>query len=254
MNDREVLAATKPAFDILLEKLPRGKKKVEEARLKSRVLRYHWAVMGTSHLKAPKLVPSKFRLDLSLSHSAPVLGLTNVGADTRVRLEWKISSNNKANYLKKDQKIVRWLLKDVGHALNKTRTPKGFRLDTVAIGLGVSQKGLLNFSKIKGSTTGIMFFKVKNSKENTISEKTKEGLYSMDKGNEKILSYFKRSKLRKGIAKSLKISNWFSKRFSNRNAKWHINKFKASFSISYSGFLGLASTSGKSLVELYYKK
>ncbi len=73
--------------------------------------------------------------------------------------------------------------------------------------------------------------------------------------NEKLgFPFLKRAKFRRGLKKSIKIGNWFSQKFSNRNKKWVIDRFKASFSLSYKGIFRLVGTTGSSTLTLQYDK
>ncbi len=101
---------------------------------------------------------------------------------------------------------------------------------------------------------GHLFLKKVSSKGKNSFKFSDEDYQWNDSQENKLFGLFKRSKFRKGIERSFKMTNWFSKQFKQQDSDWVINKFKTSFSISYSGFLGLANTSSNSAVSFEFSK
>ncbi len=256
MDQNEILSQIQPAYQVLLEHLPEEKRSQQAQEWNDKVLQYHKALREVAELQGTHYVPSKFRLDLSLSYSAPIFGVNKLSGDARVRLEWKIVSHKNLKRISKDQKIISKLLRDLDKTLSTldtSNTSAGFKMTTVAIGLGLSKKGFLNFSKLKGETIGYLFFKKQKSSTPSL-EKDDNTDYHWNPEKDKILPFFKRTKFRKGLKKSVKMANWFSQKLQQTEGRWEINKFKAAFTLSYKGFFGLAKTSSKGLIELYYAK
>lgn len=261
MNEKQVLAAVRPFYKVLLKNNKKSEFKWRAKNFEDHVLRYHRALKSISPLVHRQFVPSKFRLDLTSSYSSPLFGISDLSGDMRVRLEWKIARGKKGStnqHHVEDREVVKNLLLDLGSALENVDTPKGYKLKTIGVGLGISKGNFLSFSNVKAGITGELFFtKTKKSMVDYIDgRENMNGLYRLEtgKGN-KILSSFTRRKFRKGIKKSFSISKWFSKRLSRQQfRKWEVNKMKASFSLSNKGFLGLADTTSKSLVSFTFVK
>lgn len=257
MSEEELLHAVRPSYKILLKNLPEREYSWRAKNFEDHVLRYHRAMKGVSKLNTGKYTPTKFRLDMSVSYSSPLFGFTKLSGDTRLRLEWKIVPSAQKNLGEKDQKVVQKILEDVDEALKNVKVEEGYKLDTLSIGLGLSKKNLLSFSKVKGSIMGHLFLK-KNKNKSVGLIPSGDDTYSWqnlsDTTNDKFLGFFKRAKFRKGIIKSFKMTNWFSRQFKGRQSKWVIKKFKTAFTLSYSGFLGLSGTSASSSVSFSFKK
>jgi hypothetical protein len=256
MSEQEVLAAVKPFYKVLLKNARSNEYSWRARNFEDHVLRYHRALKSVSQLDGGQFIADKFRLDLSFSYSSPLLGFSRLSGDTRVRLEWKISQTDKMKTRESDQKVVQNLLNDVSEALQGLEENDGYKLTTIGIGLGLSKKNLLSFSKVKGEIYGELFFKKRDSKSLILSKEDLSGEYEWRaENNNKFIKRFKRRKFRKGIAKSFKVSKWFTEKMSKRNSgAWEIKKFKSSFSLTYSGFLGLANTSSKSAVSFAFSK
>ena len=254
MSEEQLLAAVKPAYKVLLKNLPEREYSWRAKNFEDHVLRYHRAMKGVAALESSTYTPDKFRLDMSVSFSSPLFGFTKLSGDTRLRLEWKIIPSQEKDLTAKDQKVVRKILEDVDRALKEVKVEEGYKLDNLSIGLGLSQKNLLSFSKVKGSIMGHLFLKKTSKKSNLVSQTTEETYAWMGEEDNKVLGLFKRSKFRKGIEKSFKLTNWFSRQFKGRQSKWVISKFKTAFTLSYSGFLGLSGTSSSSSVSFTFKK
>lgn len=254
MSEEQLLAAVKPAYKVLLKNLPESEYSWRAKNFEDHVLRYHRAMKGVAALESSTYTPDKFRLDMSVSFSSPLFGFTKLSGDTRLRLEWKIIPSQEKDLTTEDQKVVRKILEDVDRALKEVKIEEGYKLDNLSIGLGLSQKNLLSFSKVKGSIVGHLFLK-KTSKKAAFVPQTNEDSYVwLGEEDNKVFGLFKRSKFRKGIEKSFKLTNWFSRQFKGRQSRWVIDKFKTSFTLEYSGFLGLSGTSSTSEVSFTFKK
>lgn len=254
MTEKEVLKAVRPTFKVLFKNKKEGTYSHIQKNMEDHVIRYHRALQGIDEIAGATYTPKKFRLDLSTSFSSPLFGFTKLSGDTRMRLEWKITPITSKNLSEKDQKVVSQLIADLTKGLEGANTPEGYKLKEVSIGLGLSQKNLLSFSKVKGEIVGELYFK-RNAQKANLSNLDLEGEYTYaSEDGEKVLNYLKRRRFRKGINESFKLTNWFARQFKKRNSKWEVGKFKTSFSLSYSGFLGLSNTSSKSLVTFTYSK
>lgn len=251
MDEDVVLKTVRPVFKMLFKNKSSKSDHIQK-NMEDHVLRYHRALKGIQNLEGSTYTPKKFRLDLSTSFSSPLFGFTKLSGDTRVRLEWKIETQKKKSNYEGDQEVVNNLMADISKALESSHTAKGYKLKEVSIGLGLSKKNLLSFSNVKGEIVGELYFK-RNSQKSFSDSILIEGEYSI-RGEEKFFGSFKRRKFRKGIEKSFRISNWFASKFENRHSQWEISKFKTSFSLSFSGFFGLANTSSKGLVTFTYGK
>ena len=254
MDERDVLELVRPVYKVLLKNINKREHRHRSKNFEDHVLRYHRALKQVSTLEETQYVADKFRLDMSVSYSSPLLGLSRLSGDTRVRLEWKITPSKNKSAEDEDQKVVRKILEDVSTALEKVEVQDGYKLKKISIGLGLSKKNLLSFSKVKGSIMGHLFLKKVSSKGKNSFKFSDEDYQWNDSQENKLFGLFKRSKFRKGIERSFKMTNWFSKQFKQQDSDWVINKFKTSFSISYSGFLGLANTSSNSAVSFEFSK
>jgi hypothetical protein len=252
MNEKEVIKAVRPTFNVLFKNKKKGSYAHIQKNMEDHIIRYHRALKGIDGIAGATYTPKKFRLDLSTSFSSPLFGFAKLSGDTRMRLEWKITPSASKNLSGKDQEVVKKLIADLTKGLEDARTPAGYKLKEVSIGLGLSKKNLLSFSKVKGEIVGELYFK-RNTQKADYSNLDLEGEYGV-RSEEKFLNYFKRRRFRKGIRDSFKLTNWFAGQFKRRNSQWEVGKFKTSFSLSYSGFLGLANTSSKSLVTFTYSK
>lgn len=251
MSEDMVLNTVRPTFKLLFKNSKKSIAHIQK-NMEDHIIRYHRALKGIYGMENSTYSPKKFRLDLSTSFSSPLFGFTKLSGDTRMRLEWKISPLTGKSNREEDQEVVSKLMEDLSRALESTDTNSDYKLKEISIGLGLSQKNLLSFSNVKGEIVGELYFK-KNSQKVMLNEKDLEGEYSL-KGEEKILNFFKRRKFRKGITKAYNQSVWFANQFKGRSSGWEIKKFKTSYSLSYSGFLGLANTSSKGLVTMTYSK
>lgn len=254
MSEEELLHAVRPSYRILLKNLPEREYSWRAKNFEDHVLKYHRAMKGVAQLETGKYTPTKFRLDMSVSYSSPLFGFTKLSGDTRLRLEWKIVPSKDKNLGLKDQKVVQKILEDVDEALKDVAVEEGYKLDTLSIGLGLSKKNILSFSKVKGGITGHLFLKKSKNKSMALTPSNDQNYSWLAENNEKFLGFFKRAKFRKGITKSFKMTNWFSRQFKGRQSKWVIKKFKTAFTLSYSGFLGLSGTSATSAVSFSFKK
>jgi|GEM_PF-3503832 len=254
MDEETVLKTVRPSFKMLFKNSKSQSYGHFQKNMEDHIIRYHRALKGVSSLQEMGYTPKKFRLDLSTSFSSPLFGFTKLSGDTRMRLEWKITANSQKNTTEEDQEVVRKIMVDLTKALESADTPKDYKLKEISIGLGLSQKNLLSFSKVKGEIVGELYFK-KNSKKLSHQGLDLEGDYQWNRLNDqKFLNIFKRRKFRKGIEKAFSMTNWFASKFDKRTSSWEISKFKTAFSISYSGFLGLSNTSSKSLVTFTFSK
>lgn len=254
MNEMQVIAAVRPTFKVLFKNKKNRNYAHLQKNMEDHIIRYHRALKGVHGIAGTTYTPKKFRLDLSTSFSSPLFGFAKLSGDTRMRLEWKITPNATKNLGVKDQEVVNKLIADLTKGLEGAKTPEGYKLKEVSIGLGLSKKNLLSFSKVKGEIVGELYFK-RNTQKAVGTSLNLDGEYSFRAENgEKFLNYFKRRRFRKGIKDSFKLTNWFARQFKGRNSSWEVGKFKTSFSLSYSGFLGLANTSSKSFVTFTYSK
>lgn len=253
MNESDVLATVRPFYKVLLKNNRANEFSHNSRNFEDHVLRYHRALKQVSKLNDTQYVADKFQLDMSVSYSSPLFGLTRLSGDTRMRLEWKIipSSLKSDN---DDQEVVRKILEDVSIALENATPKEGYKLKKISIGLGLSKKNLLSFTKIKGDIAGSLFLKKTKAKLNIESDFSDEDYQWLNEEENKFLPLFKRSKFRKGIEKSFEMTNWFSKQFKKQQSQWEIGKFKTSYTISYSGFFGLANTSSNSSVSFEFSK
>jgi hypothetical protein len=255
MSEDQVLAAAKPFYKILLKNNRKEEFSWRAKDFEDHVLRYHRALKSVSSLDQGRFVASKFRLDLSVSYSSPLFGFSRLSGDTRVRLEWKIVKSSKKVNGSSDQKVVAKLLEDIEEALENSELRKGYKLKTIGIGLGLSKKNLLSFSKVKGEIYGELFFNLNSAKGYSVAKFPIDDQVYHWSGEDKIIGSFKRRKFRKGIKKSFKVSKWFTDKMNSRASRsWEVKKFKSSFALSYSGFLGLANTSSKSAVSFAFSK
>jgi hypothetical protein len=254
MNERDVLASVKPIYKVLLKNIDKREHAHRSKNFEDHVLRYHRALKQVSTIEETQYVADKFRLDMSVSYSSPLFGLSRLSGDTRVRLEWKIIPSKNKGGENEDQKVVRKILEDVSTALEKVDPQNGYKLKKISIGLGLSKKNLLSFSKVKGNIMGHLFLKKVSSKNILLSVFEDEDYQWIENREDKLLGVFKRSKFRRGIEKSFKMTNWFSKQFNQRESDWMIKKFKTFFTLSYTGFLGLANTTSESAVSFEFSK
>lgn len=253
MTEQEMLMALSQGYGPILNRIgdSKQKKKIQD-HWNEKAIEIHRALSEVSPSENMNFVPVKFRVDLTASYSAPLFGLTKLSGDARVRLEWNIVKQQTKS--SRAQKMIEDLSEDISEALSQIELndKQKYKIEQLSMGIGLNKKGIFSLSKVKGGVSGMLFFKKqKNSSKTLIS--AAEGTYVLDEeAGEKGL--FKRSQMRKGISKSIKIGDWFSQKLATRNATWEVSKFKVNFTLSKSGLFGLSSVGGTSEIELYYKK
>jgi len=255
MSNDQIVQTISQSSEFLLQRLESDKKRRKQKELwTEKVLTIHEALQGIALDHQQKFTPSKFRVDLTLSYSAPLFGLTKLSGDARLRLEWKIVQNSSKS--KREQKLINNLVEDINVAMSKITpvTNQGYKFDQFAVALGLNKKSLLSFSKVKGGVNGVLFFKVNKEKSEVVPAISNDEDYSWVEDESKERTAVKRDRFRQGLVKTVGIGNWFSEKLSRRQALWSVNKFKVNFTMSYSGLFGLSTTGGSGEIELYYSK
>ncbi|PIP93736.1 MAG: hypothetical protein COW00_07580 [Bdellovibrio sp. CG12_big_fil_rev_8_21_14_0_65_39_13] len=255
MSNDQIVQTISQSSEFLLQRLESDKKRRKQKELwTEKVLTIHEALQGIALDHQQKFTPSKFRVDLTLSYSAPLFGLTKLSGDARLRLEWKIVQNSSKS--KREQKLINNLVEDINVAMSKITpvTNQGYKFDQFAVALGLNKKSLLSFSKVKGGVNGVLFFKVNKEKSEVVPVISNDEDYSWVEDESKERTAVKRDRFRQGLVKTVGIGNWFSEKLSRRQALWSVNKFKVNFTMSYSGLFGLSTTGGSGEIELYYSK
>lgn len=206
---------------------------------------------------------SKFRLEASFGVSGELLNIVDLGADARVRLEWKrtSTSNKLAELNKSELKLVKFLsnlAEDLEAGYQKSEiASQSYKFEKFSLGLGTSHKGFWGIGKSKGGVSGLLFLK-RVTKKNLPISKVDGDIDFVSNNEDKFLGKIfkvKRKRFRKGITKAFSITDWFSQKSEKKNSsKWHVNKIKTAFEISYKGIFGLSTTTGKTKAEIYFKK
>ena len=255
MSEEEIVKAIAQSSNYLLQRLDSEKKRQKQLKVWSeKILTIHSALQGIALENQQRFIPSKFRVNLSLSYSSPLFGLTKLSGDARLLLEWKIVQHSSKS--RRAQRLISNLVEDINEAMSKI-TPSssnGYKFDQFAIALGLNKKSLFSFSKVKGDITGVLFFKVNEKKGEFAPLISNDEDYTWSEGTNKEDKSLKRRRFREGIVKTVEIGRWFSNKLSARHARWGVNKFKVNFTMNYSGIFGLTTTGGSGQIELYYTK
>lgn len=251
LSTEELMKEVEPTLEVALQKVSPKKKSKTRKILEERIKLIHTQVKDLEGVQANGWAPNKFRLNISVSQSGNVFWWSELSADVRVRLEWSIKP--KASKVKTQNKVVQKVINDLAKSDYALAADNGFKLDKISVGLGLSKKNLFSLSRAKGEVVGQLFL-VPTKKSKVVSKDNLGGDYEITEKDALLGKFFARKKLRKGLEKSFKIGNVFSKSMKEGKGKWMINKFKVAFSLSYSGFLGLSGTSSKAVYEIYYKR
>jgi hypothetical protein len=213
------------------------------------------------------------RLDLNIGATGKIFWVSSAGASVRVRLEWKKVNISKPsnNYKSRiNSNLANKILYDLDTLLSEYKIGN-FTVDKVNIGVGISRKGrFLGLAKSKAGFMGFLRFKpkeiVKQEQElaqtldhSELSDEDIEVVLGEDEFNrtdEKGFLFFKlsRHKFRNGIRKSLKMVNFFANAADKKGKNWEVNGLKAAFDLQKSGFLGLSSVTGQTVIEIELKR
>jgi len=199
------------------------------------------------------------RVDLNISGEGKVTFLSKFGMDLRVRLDFKINQKNKSSMVTSSSQIndfTKKILSDLEASLSQYDFGN-YQVKKVNIGLGLSHKrNIFGLSSSKMGFIGYFRFKpIAHSLDSHSIALESEYDYiddeEVEKGNMSIL--IGRKTFRSGIKKSLDILSFFSHR-KERKGHWELSEIKSVFELTKSGFLGLASTSSTSLLEIELKR
>ena len=259
MTKEELIIELEPAIALAL-----SSEKIEnESKLRkniiTKVLESRRFVKLVEKSDTNNWTPVKLRVDLSFGVSGDVFSVVKLGADFRIRLDFKIAkniNNKSSSNTEKEEKLIKLisnLSSDVDHVIEKSDFDSSFKVDKVAFAFGVSKKTIFGLVNSSASTAGVLYFK-KTSNKSLKEDMNLDGDYDLT-GDQKLFpSLTKRSKFRKGLKKSVKISSFFAKRAEKKNGNWKIGEIKVAFSVSYSGIFGLTGTSGKTTASIFLKK
>lgn len=259
MSEEELINELEPAIALALS----SGKIEDESKLRTnlinKVLESRKFVKLVEKSSTGSWTPVKLRIDLSFGVSGNVFSVAKLGTDFRIRLDFKMTpnKNNKSTpSSKKEEKFIKLisnLSKDIDHAIKDSKIDSKFKVNKVSFGFGISKKTIFGLANSSAATAGQLYFK-KSSNKSIEKEVDLVGDYDLSGDQKFFPSLTKRAKFRKGLKKSLKISNFFAKRAEKKNGNWKIGEIKVAFTVSYSGIFGLSGTSGKTMAAIFLKK
>jgi hypothetical protein len=213
-------------------------------------------------------VADAYRLDLSFSSEGSLWTFASAGVAFRVRLDWKIKKQQLTDEKSALANSVTRLVARTLYALEQGMdlTPlHAFSINRVGVGVGGSYKtGMLGLWKTSIGMMGMMWFKIIPAEKSNVSmplDIINEGFVVGGEEEDEKLFWRRRSnpistsQVVTGLNKSLKTAANFAEHSSvNRSSGWQVSDFKTSHDLSYSGLMGLANFSGKTLLEIEFKR
>jgi hypothetical protein len=208
------------------------------------------------------------RLDLSFSSEGSLWTFASAGVAFRVRLDWKIKqqsfNGDKSVLTNGATKLIARTLYALEQGMDLTPL-HAFSVNRVGVGVGGSYKtGLIGLWKTSVGMMGVFWFKPIKAEKTLINfpeELINEGFVVGGEEEDEKLFWRRRSspistnRVVEGLNKSLKTAANFAERASQtRSSGWQVSDFKTSHDLSYSGLMGLANFSGKTLLEIEFKR
>lgn len=208
------------------------------------------------------------RLDLSFSSEGSLWTFASAGVAFRVRLDWKIKqqtfNGEKSALSNNASRLVARTLYALEQGLDLTPL-HAFGINRVGVGVGGTYKtGMLGLWKTSVGMMGVLWFKPIKAEKTLINypeELINEGFVVGGEEEDEKLFWRRRanpistSRVVAGLNNSLKTAATLAERSSMEHARaWQVSDFKTSHDLSYSGLMGLANFSGKTLLEIEFKR
>lgn len=208
------------------------------------------------------------RLDLSFSSEGSLWTFASTAVAFRVRLDWKIKqqtyTDEKSVFTNNATRLVARTLYTLEQGLDLTPL-HAFSINRVGVGVGGSYKtGMLGLWKTSVGMMGVLWFKPIKAEKSAVAfpiEIINEGFVVGGEEEDEKLFWRRRSnpistaRVVSGLNSSLKTAATLAERSSAEHARaWQVSDFKTSHDLSYSGLMGLANFSGKTLLEIEFKR
>ena len=242
-----------------------------KSRLKKTILSFQNFGESISFYKFKGWIPSKIRLDLGIKSNGKIVfgPLVKLGADIRVRLEWKKIrsplSRGEKPLNKNFSSFFRELDTILTTSLPLIKTSPHYSLTHIEVGLGVGVKGKIGLAEIGGNSTPSVFFKKSPTSNFSLTNKSLQGSFPIlikannekgySKNSTRILNLDKK-RIKRGIKKAFKFSIKFMDKLNKKihpKSKWKINKIKSQFQFSQGGPLGPVKVSQAPHIAFYMK-
>ena len=243
-----------------------------KVKLKNIILSFQNFGESISFYKFKGWIPSKMRLDLGIKSNGKIVfgPLVKLGADIRLRLEWKKMRSPLPSREKPFNKAFSSFFRELDTILTTSlpliKVSPNYSLTHIEIGLGVGVKGKIALAEIGGYSTPSVFFK-KSPTSNFLSQTNKSLQGSIpilmktknEKGYSKdstMILNLDKKRVKRGIKKAFKFSIKFMDKLNKKihpKSKWRINKIKSQFQFSQIGPLGPVKVSQKTHIAFYMK-